>query len=605
MFGDDIVLEDFDRYDLAAALAEAKAATCERYHDVLVARRSAAADEEDETESRIFGFLAAITSFHFRPSNGQEPFGAMFAAGDRRSPTPDDFSDSDLDLLEQLILKIKDPELVARFGDTLWVRRRDADAARRAVDCYLASAESLFSAADWLASVERLERALRLSVQLGRASSAFKVATERVRALALETEIEGVSNLPYRLMDLLLEFDRSDPEELAGLAKEHAERAYEARNFPMERHFRRQYRDWAKELNQEDVARESAIRIAEAYVEEAELHDSFLAASLTKKAVRALQRIGGFETRITELRSRLPDLQSESLHELGAISTEVDVGELIETTEAAVTGKSWPDALFVLAGLAESPRYARVRERVEAEAREHPMPYFMPAQVLDEEGRIAAKIPPLLTADASERDTALEAAMCRRIDLDRSVIVSGVIEPARRRVLLEHRITETQLVDLIAPSPLVAYGHELSFARGLHAGLNGDFLTAGHLLPAQLEKGVREILDTRGVAVSSLREDGTQKVRSLEGLLSSPEAQTVFGEDIVFDLRSLLTLPVGSNLRNRVFHGLVHSGVFFTRDFSYLWWLSLKLCLLPLLAKRDQEAQSEISEPEADTASSH
>jgi len=59
----------------------------------------------------------------------------------------------------------------------------------------------------------------------------------------------------------------------------------------------------------------------------------------------------------------------------------------------------------------------------------------------------------------------------------------------------------------------------------------------------------------------------------------------ILGEDITFDLQGLLVEPAGSNIRNLMAHGLIAHDQFFSEPIVYLWWLTLRLCCLPMLMK--------------------
>ncbi|MCL2927754.1 MAG: DUF4209 domain-containing protein [Trichodesmium sp. MAG_R01] len=57
----------------------------------------------------------------------------------------------------------------------------------------------------------------------------------------------------------------------------------------------------------------------------------------------------------------------------------------------------------------------------------------------------------------------------------------------------------------------------------------------------------------------------------------------MFDEDTLFDLKGLLVDRSGSNLRNLMAHGLLDDEDFSSPLMSYLWWVTLRLCYLPLL----------------------
>jgi Domain of unknown function (DUF4209) len=98
--------------------------------------------------------------------------------------------------------------------------------------------------------------------------------------------------------------------------------------------------------------------------------------------------------------------------------------------------------------------------------------------------------------------------------------------------------------------------------------------------------------------VSKLDSKLIQEVRLLGTLLAMAETREIFGADIVFDLRGTLVEKFGWDLRNRLAHGLMHEGRFYSADVIYVWSLILQLCCIPLILQEQQEA----SKPPAEHA---
>jgi len=93
--------------------------------------------------------------------------------------------------------------------------------------------------------------------------------------------------------------------------------------------------------------------------------------------------------------------------------------------------------------------------------------------------------------------------------------------------------------------------------------------------------------------ISSGLEQGIQGERSLNVTLYKPEILELLGEDIVFDLQGLLVEKFGSNLRNKMAHGLIDQSEFYSWQIVYLWWLVLRLCVLPIYTSIYTQQESE------------
>jgi hypothetical protein len=122
------------------------------------------------------------------------------------------------------------------------------------------------------------------------------------------------------------------------------------------------------------------------------------------------------------------------------------------------------------------------------------------------------------------------------------------------------------------------------------AGIHGDWLTACHLIPPQIEHMLRYLLAQAGVITSRLDCDGIEEDYSMGKMLTSiPELKSVLGTDLLFDLRGALVEKPGTNLRNRMAHGLMAYPFFYDDSVIHLWWLLLKLCYMPMLQRLEQE----------------
>jgi hypothetical protein len=93
----------------------------------------------------------------------------------------------------------------------------------------------------------------------------------------------------------------------------------------------------------------------------------------------------------------------------------------------------------------------------------------------------------------------------------------------------------------------------------------------------QLEHTVRHHLKRVGAKTTNLDGDGIETENGLSTLMEMPEAEKVFGKDLVFELRALLCDAFGPNLRNELAHGLLDDYACRSVYSIYTWWLALKL----------------------------
>jgi len=276
------------------------------------------------------------------------------------------------------------------------------------------------------------------------------------------------------------------------------------------------------------------------------------------------------------------------LPELKRTTVSVDTAEMTTAARDHVSGKQFLDALMSL-GLGMHPiRKSKLRDQTLSLAKQFPFQALVPTVVMDSSGRPIGRrggLLGLLSGDPAQDETALEKEMFKNAVFEHSVRAGGVIEPARDVISSEHPCLDRDLMPIVSENPFVPPDRIHLFIRGLSAGLHGDFVAATHILVPQVENALRYVLAMNRVSVTRLVE-GIEDVLPLDSLLALPETVAIFGDDAIFELRAVLTERFGSNLRNRVAHGLVSEHEFFGHEGRYLWWLVLHFCCVPIAARR-------------------
>jgi hypothetical protein len=356
--------------------------------------------------------------------------------------------------------------------------------------------------------------------------------------------------------------------------------------------------NWNK-LNSDLVnERYALIQAAETYVKEAEVATSkdspsyLIAVSHLQKAIECYRRIGKSKTRIDELHQKLIVYEKRSIGEMRSFSTELDIEKLVVDSINRVKGKSLQNAILEFAKMMRSPRVNDLRKQVLDNAKNYPLQHLMSAFVVDEKGKMVAKQPGMFSTNGSAAEESIRANMIKQAAFHHHIYTHSLIEPIRHQILLEHNVRISHFLDIVANNPLVPNGREYIYAQGLQAGMEGDFVVAVHLLIPQLENSIRYILFQMGVLTSGIDSAGIQEEHNLNITLYTPEINKAFGEDIVFDLQSLLVERLGANLRNRMAHGLMSHNSFYSVQVPYLWALVLQLCCLPLIGQKHEEDKS-------------
>jgi len=581
-----VLAEDFAAVPWMQVVASATEKECDTYERLFVSKAIEAKEAGDVTGYAVFALLGALCSLMLNPEKEEEPLGPKFVFSGTRSAMVQDFRDDQLAVLAEILPSVSDAEMRARIADVLWLAKSNGRAAIIAVDAYLESAATfIFDEHDAYA---RVHRAFHLATRLR--SPLPKVLADidtRVRSHHMPSN----STYPLRYMELLLAAKYGEATVYAALAEQLAQCAEAQDNWHAAYFYWEHAAKWHKRAENDQAQCHALVQAAETYVRRADeaiappRQSYSTAAAHIGSAYEAYLNIPDSQERRDALRTQMLDYQQRGLQEMHPISTPIDLTELVTRAIAVVQGKSLYDALMALAGCGISPKAAELRAKAQA-PNLHPLQSMIPKVHFTESGYVDSRTPAAFSDDPRDVEAATIAGMLERLTMLQSLHAAGVVEPACAQIMSEHSVTVNDLVPIVVNNPLIPQGREMIYARGLLAGLQGDYLIAVHLLIPQIENTLRHVLHSSGVNVVAIDPHGIQRPMGMETILLKPELAKIFGEDLVFDLRGLLVEPLGRKLRAGMAHGLLDNNQFFTHGASYLWWLTLRLCFLPQFAVR-------------------
>lgn len=553
-----------------------------------------AIDEGKQAQGKILWILADACSMMLSPKSPNEPFKPNIVMNDKRSAVPDDLTEAEITLFARIIDEVADPWLKARLADLVWLKHRPREVrfALAAIDSYRLIP---LDAKTWIRGGDKCwERAINLARMLKEGAGNRLAQIEATVIAAFQSASCTDGFLSHWLADLL---------DSNGLARDQASIIGQrlellAREFDDEgdQHRAREYFDaaakWYKRAGDDAKFATMTVAVAEGWVKEAVARISsdkpshMVAASLYENAIqiyrtiprseRAIHRV---DERLEELRVLLAESGEKSLGEMGVIkSPAVNISEIAENARKAVRGKEAMEALKEFANLHPGADAKKARESAIERIRQHPLQALMPVTVMSHDGRVIAKRPGMsmgatLTADD---EIVINAEMIHDYGILVSFIVQGDIWPALEILLVEHRLTEADFVQLARQSPIVPKGREQLFGKALFAGYERDFVTALHLLVPQIEHMVRYHLKEAGATTTNISIDGIENENGLSTLVELPEFKKVFGEDLVFEIRALFCDAFGPNLRNELAHGLLDANACYSVHSIYAWWFALK-----------------------------
>lgn len=538
--------------------------------------------------------LSGIASFHFVPGNRVEPFQPMAMFGGRRTLVPGDLHTEQIDVLAAFSTDIASPALRARVSDVCRLRvPRNADAGMRAGSAYIDCVAMVLRGEAEFAFENKSAACVTACDLLKRASIiARRMGWDRAEFDSLRNVIADVSQMAVDANDawgfihiasVNLANGIWEPKALADAAERLAHSKQMADDHFGQRELwevaARAYHR-AKDADNENRC---LIAAAETYVGNADARpeSAMVQASFLNDAIQALRPIPGTIQRRRELQNRLNATQPNIQDEMSSFSHEENITELVESVEAVVSGKPFPDVLRSLLTCERSPDPDALRKEV-LESGYGSISAIMPMTVSDSQGRTRFNAPGLNFNGAPDEDQ-VRFLMDQHDRFRRQMAVAGTINTIRRIIMNEHYVSLAMFMPVMQASFFVPPDHELIFAKGAIRFLAGDDMEAAHLIIPQLENSLRHVLSINGIETNRINPDGTQEEAMLSRLLEDyrEPLQRIIPAAMLLEIDLLFNFRGGASVRNELAHGKMGEGSFWNPDVIYATWLVLRLACVP------------------------
>jgi hypothetical protein len=177
-------------------------------------------------------------------------------------------------------------------------------------------------------------------------------------------------------------------------------------------------------------------------------------------------------------------------------------------------------------------------------------------------------------------------------DLRWQLKISGYIAPARMIIHDRFHIEERHISPIVEHSPFVPRFQKPIVTLGLTRYMQGDLMSATHLLISQIEPCLRHLLKVAGHDPVGRKDNGTEEDFDLNQMFSRrrPQLENIFGEDWLFELDLLFGQRPGLSLRNDLCHGQISASACFQPAVQYGCWMMYRLCMIFLLSKWERIA---------------
>ena len=535
--------------------------------------------------TEAFRILARLCSMVLCPERQQNPFKPMLEGPTGRSMLPEDLSEGQLSFLGSLIDVVDDVFVKARLGELLWLVEKSKNQKRAvvAVDSYL---EMPLSPESWIWVKECWTRAIVLSTSL---RDVGKVDFIRDKLLGVLFSGEDLDSCFLVGVARVLRKGRLYAERTVDVAEKLELIASRAIDRGSKRDALEEAAEWFGLGKLPDRKASCMACVAEIYAEEAEeclgedggavvARDRLEVAIKKCREIPRKQRDGlDIDNKIARLRERQREIGDSVIEGMQKVCISSDVTDFVEKIRRSVGAKDALSALMLFVVGNAFPGVNKIRDQAISVMKDHPLRWMFSGDCVSMDGRSVSKHSPFILCGRD--DKAVERASVEQFGLYVDFHAQAFVYPALLTIRNEHWLNVDDFEYLACRSSIVPGGREKMWAIGLHAGYEGDFVVALHVLVPQIEHMVRVHLKEAGVSTSTLAPDMIETENGLSTLVQCPEAVKVFGEDLLFELKYLLCSPLYANIRNEMAHGLSAYEVFYSSAALYCWWLALRLML--------------------------
>jgi hypothetical protein len=146
----------------------------------------------------------------------------------------------------------------------------------------------------------------------------------------------------------------------------------------------------------------------------------------------------------------------------------------------------------------------------------------------------------------------IKDTISKNMEIRRHVVVGGCIEPARQTIMRNYALNERHFSAIVSSSPFIPPEQAMTFALGFARFMQGDFISAAHLLIPQVENSVRHVLRFSNLDTSKIMPDMLQEDRPLSALLDQlrNEMEQIFSPEVALEIELLLDHRPGPALRH-------------------------------------------------------
>ena len=497
------------------------------------------------------------------------------------------FTDTELKVLDSLDWTRLPHNLKAHVNDVIWLCNHKYEAAETAAEEYYKSYHEWFDEVDWVQCVDYISRAIELVAKLGINDKKDKFLTEVYNDI-VRLNGDDSSFLSISLIELIIKqkfccdfstllplVDKLISKNEGGISTAHiAEQAYY-----LKANLYKQLKDPTSEnsvyVQYADVLMQRAENLVKAQNGEGTVENRnwFMAENDIKKAIGLFQNHGAPEKAVNA-QKRLVEIQKVAIKHIPMHEFKYDVSEYYKKFCAEYENHNIHELIWDVIFAFGFQNKQKIREDVTKNS--SPISSLFPMQMLGSEGQTEFVLPGLQLDD--ENNILLHMYhKAREYEMIQGQTVGVWFIQYFRKIDLQ----EADLDLIFENNPIIPKGQEKDVQRGVYYGLTGHMSDALDKLAPKVENIIRNLAEMCGDLTTYYdSKEGVQQKRVLSQVFIGEKLNECIDENILFTFDGLLQQKAGSNIRNRIGHGLNTETECSTGDCIYFVMIVLKFCAL-------------------------
>lgn len=552
-------------------------------------------------EHKLALLLAVLYNFNLQIVDGTSVFEPQAIFGNKRSILPEDFDERMNECLLNISQRIKNPFLLSRVCDVIWVNdKKNREVAVKAIDAYamminesvdkLIIKNSDITEDDLNSFIfirECIARALFINSRVyPRKSDGNENIAKAIHFLYnVQTErliFEGYNNLTLTMMGY---YPKGDRLQYAKNAEVMAETYRDKKYFDAVKALYITSAMIYEKNGQPHSAKRCRLCSASITITVANARtDKMGKVAWLRTAISELRQFGGDSHLIDDLKKQLAELREEARSEYVTFNHPIDISDLVENTEKNIIGHSVADIFKAV--IAETPieNIESMRDEVTKSAQKYFFSSFIGMEIHDEAGRKVHKAPPLNTKEDISDEAVIDQYL-RNFEIGHQIFVNGVFEPARYVLSQEHNLTLSTFRKLVVNSPIIKPEFKEVYNLGFYKLWQGDYISAGYILIPQMEGLIRYYYELSGKDATRYLDKELEESTSISILLDKcrGDIESIFSKDLVLTIDLIFNRKGGPILRHKLAHGNLSAGACYSETATYACILVFYLCAYPLL----------------------